>query len=276
MLPCLPSWFGPEEDRGHAVGAPRGEVEVQRSLNSWLIEAALAAVAVLTSHPGLGQPTTTTENDAADADVERVWGMAEFGFGILTLPRAEVCMATDPPTCDRGDTSFMLEAWQLVRPRQTFAAGAGITLGVVPTTDAPPSSLGSTERDHSRAYFTGEGIVRYYPVLRERFEGWVGVTGGLVVVNDTFSTSSPSVEFSDKAFLGPGGVTIRTEGATLGVALGGAYNFVTEWYAGGSFRYGSWFLPRQPARGAFGDEASLTGQNSMFVIAFNIAYRIAL
>ena len=241
----------------------------------WVV-ACLLTMTSLLAQPCLGESPHATPDYRSDVDADRVRGMAEFGFGLLTLPGAAVCVAGNPPTCNRGDTSLMLEAWQLVRPRDNFAAGAGITLGVIPTTDAPPGSLGSVERDHSRAYFTAEMIARYYPVLRERLEGWAGLTGGLVVVSDTFISSSTSVEYSDKAFVGPRGVTIRTEGATLGVALGGAYNFVTQWYAGASFRFGSWFLPKIPGRDAFGDEASLAGRNSMFVIGFNIAYRIAL
>ena len=215
--------------------------------------------------------------DLAYADADRIRGMAEFGVGILTLSGAEVCVAGETTTCERGDTSLMLEGWQLVRPDRRFAVGAGITLGLIPTTDDPPTPPGGIERDHSRGYFTAEAIVRYYPWRRDHWQAWAGLTGGLVVVSDAFSSASPpSVEYSDKAFVGPRGVTIRTEGATMGLALGGTYDLLADWALGASFRYGNWFLPNEPERDAFGDEASLTGRSSMFVIGFNIHYRVPL
>ena len=45
---------------------------------------------------------------------------------------------------------------------------------------------------------------------------------------------------------------------------------------GGTFRYGNWFLPSEPATDAFLDEASLTGINVMFSLGLNVAYRITL
>jgi hypothetical protein len=236
-------------------------------------------VTTLTASPrsAEAQETDTVAFSGPDADPERVRGMAEFGVGMLTLPGARVCVAGDEATtCSRGDTSLMLEAWQLVRPRRVLALGAGITFGVIPTEDAVPVASGHIERDHRRGYFTGEAIARYYPVLHGRFEGWVGLTAGLAVVGDTFTSSSPAAQESDKAFYGPRGVTIRTEGYTMGLALGATYSFAEDWYFGGNFRLGSWFLPQQPERDALGDEASLTGRTAMFVLGLNVAYRVAL
>jgi hypothetical protein len=223
------------------------------------------------------QPWDTATASSSKADPERVRGMAELGVGMLTLPNARVCVAgEDTTTCSHGDTSLMLEAWQLVSPRRAFALGAGITLGVIPTKDAVPTGSGRIERDHRRGYFTGEAIARYYPVLRRTLECWVGLTAGLVVVGDTFTSSSPSVQESDKAFVGPRGVTIRTEGYTMGLATGAMYNLTADWYVGGNFRIGSWFLPQRPERDALGDEASLTGRTAMFLLGLTLAYRVTL
>jgi hypothetical protein len=223
------------------------------------------------------QPWDRATSFGSEADPERIRGMAELGVGMLTLPDARVCVAgEETTTCDRGDTSLMVEAWQLVSPRRAFALGAGITLGLIPTKDAVPTGSGHIERDHRRGYFTGEAIARYYPVLRRTLECWLGLTTGLVVVGDTFTSSSPSVQESDKAFPGPRGVTIRTEGFTMGLATGAMYRFAADWFFGGNFRIGSWFLPQRPGRDALGDEASLTGRTAMFLVGLTLAYRVNL
>lgn len=251
-------------------------VAAEMNLPAILFAGVVGTLVALPCPAGAQEPETPSFSDV-DADAERVRGTAEFGVGMLTLPGARVCVAGEETTsCSRGDTSLMLEAWQLVRPRHVFAAGAGITLGVIPTKDDVPTSAGHIEREHRRGYFTGEVIARYYPLLRRTLEGWVGLTAGLVVVGDTFTSSSASVQETDKAFVGPRGVTLRTEGYTMGLAVGGTYNFATDWYFGANFRLGSWFLPQQPERGALGDEASLTGRTGVFVTGLNVAYRVAL
>lgn len=210
--------------------------------------------------------------------VVRPVGMAEFGVGWLTLPGAEVCGSQS--RCTQGDTSLDLEAWQLYRANLRFAFGAGVALGLVPTTDAPRSEPEPVEgedpieRDHSRGYLTIEGIVRYYPFVGEDWEAWGGLTGGLLVLSDTFAT--PAGKYEDKALVGPRGITIRSEGYTIGLAAGAAYSLAANWSLGGTLRYGNWFLPSEPERDALGDQASLTGRNTMFALGINIAYRVAL
>ena len=210
--------------------------------------------------------------------VVRPVGMAEFGVGWLTLPGAEVCGG--PSSCTQGDTSLELEAWQLYRANLRFAFGAGVTLGLIPTTDAPRSAPEPVagedpiERDHSRGYLTIEGIVRYYPFVGENWEAWGGLTGGFVVVSDTFAT--PAGKYEDKALVGRRGITIRTEGYTIGLAAGAAYSLAANWSLGGTLRYGNWFLPSDPESDALGDQASLKGRNTMFAFGINIAYRVAL
>jgi hypothetical protein len=213
------------------------------------------------------------------APAHRPVGIAEFGVGWLTLPGAEVCSDSARSSCDEGDTSLELEVWQLYRANLAFAFGAGITLGLVPTTDAPARSAAPTEgqepivRDHSRGYFTVEGIGRYYPFVGQNLEWWVGLTGGLVVVSDSYSANKPE---SDNALVGPRGQTIRTEGYTIGLATGVAYALAPNWSLGASLRYGSWFLPDTAASNPLGDGASLTGQNNLIAFGFAIAYRVAL
>jgi hypothetical protein len=201
--------------------------------------------------------------------LSRPTGIAEGGFGWLTLPGAAVC---SPAGCKAGDTSFEVDGWQLYRQNLRVAFGAGLLLGLIPTTDAPRSDPQGIQRDHSRKYMSLEGMLRYYPYVAETFELWVGVTGGLVVLSDRFQV----VDAYDKPLLGPSGVTIRTEGGTLGLAFGGAYQLSRHWSLGASLRYGNWFLPNTPATDPLEDKASVTGRNSVFSLGLNVAYRIEL
>jgi hypothetical protein len=202
--------------------------------------------------------------------LDRPTGMAEAGFGWLTLPGAEVC---SPAGCKAGDTSFELDAWQLYRQNLRLAFGAGLLLGLIPTTDAPRSDPEGIERDHSRKYLTLEGMLRYYPYVSEKVEFWSALTGGLVVLSDRFTIVD---DYDDKPLIGPQGVTIRTEGGTLGVAFGAAYELSRNWSVGGSQRAGYWFLPATPATDPLQDKASVAGRNFVSSLGLNVAYRIAL
>jgi hypothetical protein len=206
------------------------------------------------------------------AALDRPHGMIEGGAGILTLPAAEVCVERSSG-CKEGDLSFDAETWQLFRPNVRFAFGAGIVLGLIPTAHPPHEDPPGIEREQTRSYLTFEGTARYYPVVLREIEWWIGLTGGMVVVDDRFQVVG---ERDDRALLGPRGVTIRTEGGSLGLATGLAYELAPHWSATGTLRYAQWFLPSEPARDSFGDEASLTGPNLVITLAFGIAYRLAL
>lgn len=219
------------------------------------------------AHEG-GQP-----HPGGTLDHDRLTGMAEFGLGWLLLPGAQVCVEPSIAGCSQGDSSLGLEAWQLFRATRSFTLGAGLLLGLTPTTDAPREDPPGVSRDHTRRYFTVEGTARYYAFSGPTFEGWLGLTSGLVVVSDRFASNRGS---TDKALVGPRGVTIRTEGYTVGLAVGAAYRLSTNWSTGAALRYGSWFLPEKPARSPFGDEASLRGQNNLLSFGINIAYRVPL
>jgi hypothetical protein len=234
----------------------------------WLasLAAALAATPAHAATPDIQEPRVLNGFQALD----RPTGMAEAGFGWLTLPGADVC---SPAGCKAGDTSFELDAWQLYRQNLRLAFGAGLLLGLIPTTDAPRRDPEGIERDHSRKYLTLEGTLRYYPYVGEKFEFWSALTGGLVVLSDRFTIVD---DYADKPLVGPPGVTIRTEGGTLGVAFGGAYELSKNWSVGASLRAGYWFLPSIPATDPFEDEASVAGRNFVSSLGFNVAYRIAL
>ncbi|HYQ16887.1 MAG TPA: hypothetical protein VEQ58_14050 [Polyangiaceae bacterium] len=234
---------------------------------------ALACALTTPAHAATPAPESATEEARVISGfraLDRPTGMAEAGFGWLTLPGADVCSQSG---CKAGDTSFELDGWQLYRANLRLAFGAGLLLGLIPTTDAPSGEpTDDIQRDHTRKYLTLEGMLRYYPYVGQSFEFWAGLTGGLVVLSDRFQV----VDVYDKPLIGPAGVTIRTEGGTLGVAFGGAYELSRHWSLGASLRVGSWFLPDRPATDPLLDKASVTGRNSVFSLGFNVAYRIGL
>jgi hypothetical protein len=257
-----------------------------------LFARALFAVAlVLRATPALAQQESPSGDFAASVDasssvnpsperlrsgfaaLDRPHGMIEGGAGILTLPGAEVCVERSTG-CKQGDLSFAPETWQLFRANTSFAFGAGIVLGLIPTAHPPHEDPPGIERDQTRSYLTFEGTARYYPVVLTKVEWWIGITGGMVVVSDNFQVVSE--EQDDRALLGPRGTTIRTEGASLGFATGLAYELTSHWSFTGTVRYSEWFLPTTPARDSFGDEASLKGKNEVISVALGVAYRLAL
>jgi len=219
------------------------------------------------------QPANVGATLVPERAAYRSTGMAELGLGWLVLPGAKVCSARTQNSCKNGDSSPMIEVWPLVRPTPDFAVGAGVSLGLIPTADAPRQDPPGVDRSHSRGYLTVQGIGRYYAIAGEHLEAWAGLTVGFVAISDTFQSKNG---LTDKALVGPRGVTIRTEGYTIGVALGGSYRLSPHWSVGTTLRYGAWLLPKKPATDPFGDEASLVGRNSMFSLSLNVAYRIPL
>lgn len=228
---------------------------------------------LLTSATVLAQEQPAQEPTERPPSYDRVQGMLEAGLGWLVLPGAEVCVEPSIAGCSRGDSSLQLDAWQLFRANRKFAAGAGIVLGLTPTTDAPREDPPGVTRDHTRRYFSAEGTARYYYLTGVSLEGWIGLTGGLVVVSDRFESTEGQ---SDKELVGPRGVTIRTEGYTVGLATGVSYLLSSNWTLGGTLRYGSWFLPKEPETDPFGDEASLRGQNNVLSLSVILGFRAPL
>ena len=101
------------------------------------------SLALIAAYASLTYPTAAATPDFDERKVltgfralDRPTGIAEAGFGWLTLPGADVCSST---TCKAGDTSFELDGWQLYRRNLRLAFGAGFLLGLIPTTDVPAS-----------------------------------------------------------------------------------------------------------------------------------------
>lgn len=219
----------------------------------------------------LGSASAQAQERPSADELARLTAMAELGIGALSLPAATVCTDRTTGKCKQGDTSLMLDAWQLLRTSRRFAAGAGVTLGLFPTADVPLNDTPSVSRDHKRSYFVAEALVRGYFYSSPEWEFWGGITSGLVVISDTYSSKEA---LTDRVLQGPRGVTTRTEGLTLGCALGISRPILGDWSLGASIRYGLWSLPKVPERSPFGDEASLTGRNSMFLLGLSIGYKL--
>jgi hypothetical protein len=231
-------------------------------------EASTAATASLAGGSASPDPERLKQGFAA---VDRPMGIAEAHVGALTLPAAEVC-AERSAGCKKGDISFAVEAWQLYRMNQQLAFGAGLVLGLIPTAH-PRQDPESIEREHTRSYLTVEGTLRYYPYVGENLEAWGGIVAGLVVVNDRFQVV---LARDDRALLGTRGVTLRTEGGSLGAGAGFAYRLSEHFSFVATARYTEWFLPRKPVTDPLGSEASLTGHNSVVSAGLGLAYRVSL
>jgi hypothetical protein len=229
---------------------------------------ALFAAASLLAVPALAEPDGMR---AARDESSITHGMAEFGVGLFTLPGAQVCIERQAG-CSRGDASLAVSAWPTFR-RGNFAAGAGAMLGITSSTDAPHNDPPDVPRDHSRRYLSIEVTARYYLPLGDRFDGWVGVTTGLGVVNDIFQVQKG---LTDVAGVGPRSAVLVTEGFTLGLGVGFSYEMAEHWLIGGNARVSNWFLPTTPLKSPFGDEASLTGRVTALDIGLTVAYRSRL
>ena len=201
---------------------------------------------------------------------QKIIGIAEVGLGWLTFPSATLCGSNG---CSDGDTSPLVEIWNLVRFDWGIAVGAGLSLGLIPTTSTDAISTPAVERNHRRSYLGVEGVVRYYPITSDDFEFWLGPGLGLVVVSDSFVPAEGSQEVS---LVGTPGITLRSEGLSLFGGLGGQYVLGENWAIGAGARAGVWQLPNEPSRSPMGDEASLRGTNFFFSAGLTVALRAEL
>src|SRR5690606_12818599 len=101
------------------------------------------------------------------------------------------------------------------------------------------------------------------------FEAWCGLSTGLVVVSDNFTTESDDSEI---ALVSTTGANIATEGLTLGLATGAAFRTSKTLKIGGLLRVAHSFLPERPEVIPFLDRASLTGRVTMINLALNLSY----
>jgi hypothetical protein len=231
----------------------------------------LAAALVLAASGAAAQETPRGRSAAVARLADRPYTQAELGVGVLTLPRARFCLS-NPQTCTRGDLNPAGFVAMLYRPNRLFAVGAGAMMGV-PSGSNEPASSQDVDRSHTRSYLMFDATARYYALQLDWIEGWVGGTLGGVVIKDQYTnkTENPSAPI-----LGPGGISIRTEGVGAGIEAGVAWSFALNFSVAAMLRTAWWFLPEEKAAGPTGDSATLSGQTPMFSLGVALAYRIGL
>jgi hypothetical protein len=242
--------------------------------------AALAHGIVMVGNPLRAEaepvPDVSAETFAA-REYNRAHTLAQLGLGLITLPAADVCLT--PEQCTKGDTSLEVSFWQMYRANRYFAIGAGTSLALNPTVDNPPSDT-AIKRNHTRGYFSVEAQGRYYALRMDLIELWLGITAGGVIISDRYAVAEDdhaiTSSASQPAIIGPRSTTVRTEGLTVGGVMGAQWTIAPNWAIGAAFRYARWFVPDTPAKSAFLDSATLTGQQSVLYLGLLCSYRIVL
>jgi hypothetical protein len=244
---------------------PRSRARARR-----LVPAALALLAH--ASPAVAQETAQTRSAAVARMFDRPHTQAELGFGMLTLPTTDVCLA-NPQTCTKGDISPEGFLWMLYRPDGRFALGAGMTYGFPATSDETPTAHATYRRVHTRRYFLIDATGRYYALRLGWLEAWAGLTFGGVIVNDGYRTDT---ENPSAPILGPSRTDVRTEGLSAGLAGGVGWTFTKNWSLEGGLRSAWWLLPSERACAPTGDCATLSDQVAMFTLGVAVGYRIGL
>jgi len=171
----------------------------------------------------------------------------------------------------------------LYRATREWAFGAGVSFTPTPTSDKNYGGTAGLSRSHARSYFLLGAETRYFPVRSRSFEAWFGMTGGVVVIADRFTTNAPPVP----SILGTTTVTVSTEGLAIGVQAGADYLVTDQWVIGLTGRADQWILPSQPDQAflpfateascdSIGDCRTLTGSVRAFEVGVTVGYRIPL
>lgn len=235
--------------------------------------AAALSLGLLAASEARADESTAARRAAAAREQGNPYTMVEVSLGLLTLPGANVCIAS-LDRCEQGETSLAAGIHNIYRGGP-FGIGAGIVWATTLRNDLA-KGVPELERDHSRRYFLVEALFRHYAIRSASWEWWVGTTFGGVVVNDSWSVKADREPYADTAFVGPRAATVGTEGLASGLAGGGEWTFASNWSLGATLRYSMWFLPEIPERSPTGDFASLSGRVDMFDFGLLLSYRIAL
>jgi hypothetical protein len=222
--------------------------------------------------------------------LDRPHTVAELEVGIIALPNVPISPAyqggqTPFGAVGNGDATLQTGLHLIYRATREWAIGAGAVFSPIPTTDKNYGGSGTPplQRSHSRSYLLLGAEARYYPLRSRWFEAWFGLTGGLVIIADRFSTDSgPMVP----AILGDNTTSVGTEGFAAGVQAGGDYLITDQWALGLTLRGDQWILPGQQSFLSFlgrktscdpiGDCATLSGSVRAFEIGITIGYRLPL
>jgi len=149
---------------------------------------------------------------------------------------------------------------------QRFAVGAAASLALTPFSRVPADPEG-VEREHARVYLMADMVGRMNLLVYPNYRGFLLASTGLVVISDTYRSLRG---VTDRALVGPRGVTLRTEGFGVGVGFG-----IETWLSslttlGGKIHSGLWLLPSERATDALGDHASMSGVNSFVMVTLGV------
>lgn len=209
---------------------------------------------------------------------DRMHTIAILELGVLALPTAPISASRrggDIPflgTIGRGDATIQAGIHVLFRGGRSWAIGAGFLFAPRPTSDTEYGGLSGLPRTHQRTYLFVGFEARLVPLHSRYFEGWVGLSGGGIVVADRFFTEVPTTV----PVLGGKGVTMQSEGVSVGIQAGTDWLITDRLLAGLVLRANRWILPNEPSCSAIGDCTTLQGTTETFELGLTFGYRIPL
>jgi hypothetical protein len=241
------------------------------------------AAALLTTLPATALAQETSHMPTSL--LERPHTLAELEAGIIALPSAPISPANRGGSLPfvakvgSGDATVSTGAHVLFRAAKEWAVGAGFMFAPRPTTD--PNYLGGTNipRTHSRSYLFLGGEARYFPLRSRWFEVWTGLTTGVLLIADRFTTNATP---DPPPIVGTKTSTVSTEGFAIGLQVGADYLITDQWLVGLALRADQWILPSQKpfsqesSCDAIGDCPTLTGSVQAFELGLTVGYRIPL
>ncbi len=231
---------------------------------------------------GIALPSRAMADEPAKKTISlssRPHTIAEVEAGVVVLPTAPISPAQrggSTPifgTIGKGDATLQTGLHVLYRTGPEWVIGAAASFAPSPTTDTEYGGGSALPRSHARSYFLLVLEGRYIPVRTDTFDVWVGLRGGGIIVADRFSTETGE---NVPTVFGTSAVTVRTEGAVLGIQAGTNWYFAERWALGLGLRGDRWLLPVTPACSPIGDCATLSGAIEAFSAGLTISYRIPL
>jgi hypothetical protein len=260
-------------------------------MRAWATRIGSAAIFVATASasgaeraPSIVDATGVSDSRREYASpVERPHTIAELELGILTLPNAPLSASnrggqTPIGTVGSGDATVQTGVHLSYRATREWAIGARALFAPRPTSDSNygvGASASGLQRTHARSYLFLGGEARYYPLRSRVFEGWLGVTGGAIIIADRFTTTTaPQVP----PILGTSTVTVSTEGFAVGIQAGADYLVTDQWVIGLALGADQWILPFSPDTScdSIRDCPTLTGSVRAFEVGLTVGYRLPL
>lgn len=201
--------------------------------------------------------------------------LAEVRAGFLALPQVPIAFGSREQSGAQGigDATLMTGLNLLYRGGYQWTIGASARFSPIGSSNDAAGGQDGLVRNHSRSYLLMGPEVRYIPLHSRAFEGWVGATGGAVIVADRYTTEGGA---PTPAIYGTRSSTVRTEGLTLGVQAGLGWNVAEQWALGLTANFDRWFLPGTRACLPIGDCATLRGGVESIGVGLSAGYRIPL